>query len=474
MHIAYRGQPPTKEIPGWPDVNEFRPLRTLTAGVAPLWDLARRVEVSVAANELERIEKEINAATWIRNTHAAYQVREFMVDFWNNHFAVGQQQDILTLAALPAYDGDVIRPRALGNFRDLLGAVARSAAMLMFLDNAASTASHPNENYAREIMELHTLGGSAYLGVDARRAPPPATVQGVTVAGGFNDADVIQVSRALSGWTLEQGQPGPDGLLPYTGRFVFNPLQHSTNAASVLGVDLSSLDGMAQGEKVLDLIAYHPATAAFLCTKLCRRIFGDNPPPSAVERAKTAWLDAREQPDQIRDVLGAIMMGPEMGLPPVKVRRPYERIIAFFRTTDTVVTAFDLANTAVAPLGDGIYVWPTPEGRPDVDSQWLTTPSNLYIWNLLLLLLLQPAIQSQLIVQTPRTAFDSAQALVEYWVGRMVGYRLRRSSMRALAGDEAEPWGSIAAYKTGGAANMENCLRRLVAMIASTPEFAMR
>ncbi|MDX2144486.1 MAG: DUF1800 family protein, partial [Rhodospirillaceae bacterium] len=200
MRIAYVGQPPTKGITGWPDVNQLRPLNYMGADTRSLWDLAVYVENSVAANELARIQQELCAATWIRNTHSAFQLREFMADFWNNHFNVGRQADIFGSATLPIYDQQVIRPRVFGNFRDLLAATAQSTSMLRYLNNAESTAALPNENYAREILELHTLGRGAYLGV----APTTSAAKlygGVTL--GFSDQDILQASRAFSGWTLE-------------------------------------------------------------------------------------------------------------------------------------------------------------------------------------------------------------------------------------------------------------------------------
>jgi uncharacterized protein (DUF1800 family) len=479
MRIMYNGQPPTQGIVGWPTINQLRPLNYMSADIADMWSLARNVEFSVAANELERVQQEMSAATWIRNTHSAFQLREFMVDFWNNHFNVGRQADIFALIALPAYDTHVIRPRALGNFRDLLEATATSTAMLRYLNNAESTAALPNENYAREILELHTLGGPAYRGL----APPTNAgvfpLQRGLFADGFNDQDIIEVSRALSGWTVEQGQMSPKGVLPQTGRFVYNSMQHNTQARTFLGVDLSGLKGdMEQGRVVLDIIAHHPATAQFVCTKIARRMFGDAPPPAVIARAVQAWLAHRDRPDQIKRVLAAMLQdGDEIGLPLTqasKLRRPYERIIAFFRTTDTTVNAFDLASSAATALGDGLYVWPTPEGRPDSDAQWLSTSANLYNWNLPLLLLAQNAFRTTLRAQTPGSVSTSATLLVEYWVERMVGYALRPAAMAALTEDVASSTGALAAYASGGGLNIENALRRLVALIATSPEFGMR
>lgn len=475
MRIVYGGQASAPGIPGWAPVNQFRPLTYLSADTATLWDIARRSDISVAPNERTRIQQEVNAVTWVRNVHSHYQLREFMADFWNNHFSIGRQEDIYATAALPIYDSQVIRPRVFGNFLDLLTAVAQSASMLRFLNNSESTAAHPNENYARELMELHTLGAPAYLGLTQPASMTSENIGGLPVAPGFTDDDVIQASRALSGWTLEEGQQGLSGTLPFTGNFTFNYLQHNPTAGTFLGVDLRRLAPIQQGKMVLYIVAHHPATADFIVRKLARRIFGDNAPESAITRGKVAWTANADQPDQIKQVVSAIVTGgPEIGAPPSKVRRPHERIMALLRTTDTVVNAYDQAYTAVETLGDGIYVWGTPEGRPDHDSQWLTAAANLVIWNQLLQILSQPAFMTTLTSQTPPELATSATGLVEFWVERLVGYALRPAAMNALVNEALTPIGVVAAYRSGGINNIETALRRMVGLIGASPEFALR
>ena len=278
MRIAYAYQGPAGDSPGWPAVDERRHFEYLHADVPTLWEMVSKTEITIAPNERRRIQEELSAATWIRNTLSTFQLREFMADFWNNHFNVGRQADIYGSAALASYDNEIIRPRIFGNFRNLVEAVATSPSMLRYLNNAESTAAHPNENYARELLELHTLGAQAYLGLTSS-SPASVPAAGFLVTSGFSDEDVIQASRALSGVTLEQGQPGLNGPLPFTGQFTYNPLQHSTQAGLFMGVDLSEFTGgLEQGRRVLDIVAAHPATAEFVCTKLCRRIFGDSPP----------------------------------------------------------------------------------------------------------------------------------------------------------------------------------------------------
>jgi len=479
MRIAYAVQLPAGNSPGWPAVDERRRLNYLNADLPFIWDMVSKTEISIAPNERARIQQELNAATWIRNTHAHYQLREFMADFWASHFNVGRQEDVYASAALAAYDREVIRPRVFGNFRDLLEAVTKSAAMMRYLNNADSGAAAPTENFARELLELHTLGAGAYLGVGTS-ARSTVTIGETTVSAGFTDADIVQAARALSGWTIEHGQFGVAGPLPFTGKFIYNPVQHNTNAGLFMGVDLAPLTApMAQGARVLDIAAAHPATAAFVCAKICRRIFGDNAPNNVHARAVTAWLENLHQPDQLKRVMAAILLGDdlsgrEMGAPPAKIRRPLERIIALLRTTDITVNAYERAADALLSLGDGLYAWPTPEGRPDTNAGWLSAASSLRFWNLMFDVVDHPAFVTNLAGQMPKAATATPESVVEFWVERMVGAALRPEAMKALIADTQGPIGVMAAYQSGGISNIENSLRRLAVLIATSPEFALR
>ena len=179
----------------------------------------------------------------------------------------------------------------------MLGAVAQSTAMQWYLDNARSPAELPNENYARELMELHTLGEGAYLGTF-----DPATVERDAngIAVGFTDQDVIEVSRAFSGWTVEYGQwaGNDEDNLPNTWLFTYSAYQHNTEAGMFMGQNLAPLTAeMTQGERVLDILADPPVTADFVVTKMVRRFFGENPPQAVLDRAIQTWMDNRSEPD---------------------------------------------------------------------------------------------------------------------------------------------------------------------------------
>ncbi len=470
MRIQYDAFDDNQSNYHWKAVDEDRPLNYLKAPAEQIWGIHRKIPWTVSFAERTRMETELVSGIYIRNAHSRYQLREFMADFWLNHFSVAKAK--VTAAPLIAYDRDVIRPNVFGNFRTLLEAVTKSTSMLFYLDNALSTATIPNENYARELMELHTMGRDAYFG----KNPSGADVS----AKGFTDEDILQASRALSGWTAEYGQTGtrvgdaPDALINYpdTGRFAFNPYQHSNRAGRFLGYDLSALSGEAQGAKVLDLIANHPATAPFMCGKLCRRIFGDTPPQAVLDRAIAAWRNYRNAPNQIALVLRAILLeGPEIGAgPAAKMRRPYERFIAMIRTTDTVITAGQI-QLLFNDLNDSPFIWPTPDGRPDTNQFWLSTYAHVTTWDYMKRLT-DGVFKTSFAAQTPLSVQQSAAATVEYWVERMTGQRLNDEAMAALTALAAMT-GRPGRYFSGE--NWEiDFTQRVIATISVAPEFVMR
>jgi uncharacterized protein (DUF1800 family) len=474
LRIAYNAPAATDTRGKWLATDEMRPLNYIDADTPTLWTITRNIGTTFAPSERTRIAQELAAATWIRNTHSRYQLREFMADFWHNHFNIGKNENQLATALLPVYDRAVIRPRVFGNFRNLLEATAKSTAMLIYLDNWVSSATTPNENYAREIMELHTLGGAAYLGT----ANPQSVAKGSDdVAAGFTDQDVIQAARALSGWTVKYGQRGPGTTyLPNTGEFAFNPRQHNANAGTILGVNIAGYHDVTQGRKLLDVLAYHPATATHVVTKLARRIFGDAPPQAVIARGVAAWTTFRDAPDQIGRTVRAILLdGEEIWSAPVaKVRRPYERIIALARTTDTIVNAATFMTSILDAQTDGLFAWPAPNGRPDVNGYWLATGSTMATWNLLFQMPNAAQLTTSLTAQTPAAAATSATTVVEYWVGRLVGRRLPPAAMNTLVNDQAGASGVVTAIRRGNAKSTENAFRRLVSLIATAEEFALR
>ncbi|GJG88200.1 hypothetical protein tb265_33810 [Gemmatimonadetes bacterium T265] len=304
------------------------------------------------------------------------QLQEVMTDFWENHFSVfsGKMPNRFALAA---YDRDVIRPRALGRFRDLLGAVAHSPAMLWYLDgyqsrvapermslpewradSAARAARRPpprrgrrgaglNENYGRELLELHTLG----------------------VDGGYTQQDVGDVARALTGWTLATPQEG--------GGFVFRPELHDAEPKLVLGRRLPPGRGVEDGEEVLDVVAQHPSTARFIARKLCVRFVGDAPPPALVARAAATF---RSSDGDVAATLGTILHSPEFYSRQTyraKVKTPFELVVSGLRALNATPDTTGRSAAQVARLGEPFFGRLTPDGWPETGEPWLASGSLL-------------------------------------------------------------------------------------------------
>ncbi|MBA3908799.1 MAG: DUF1800 domain-containing protein [Rhodobacter sp.] len=356
----------------WPALDEMRPLSSLAADPADLvrlqdWGPGKGMDYT----ERIRPAHEVVAASLIRAVHAEAQLREVMTQFWHDHFNVKATKHEETAVSFPSYDA-TLRTHALGNFRLLLGEVARSAAMLYYLDNADSIASPANENYARELLELHTLGAGNYL-IDRYsdwRAVPGATDG---LAEGYLDLDVYEVARAFTGWSVGDGRKLAEGeAAPRTGRFHYVDRWHDPYQKRILGREFSPYRGpMEDGDEVLDMLSSHPATARFVCEKLARRLLSDDPPPALVDRMAGTFLATVDAPDQIAQVLRVLVLSPEFEAPPSKLRRPFEFLAALYRATGVeVVTpqnewAFQLSGAGWHQHDHG-----PPTGHPDRLEAW--------------------------------------------------------------------------------------------------------
>ena len=321
-----------------------------------------------------RVLLELSQQKMLRAIYSERQLQEVMVDFWFNHFNVfatkGQTRVYVT-----GYEQDVIRPRVFGKFRELLGAVAESPAMLFYLDNWQSSAAmdaettmgargrgrrplmqNPNqqnrrrginENYARELMELHTLG----------------------VDSGYTQKDVQEIARAFTGWTIEQPRQG--------GGFLFDPRRHDDGEKVVLGVTIRRGGGKRDGEQVLDILAKHPATATFISTKLARRFVADEPPKALVERAAATF---RRTDGDIREVVRTIVTSPEFFAASAyraKVKTPLEFVASAVRASGAELRgALPLAQT-LRQLGMPLYLCQPPTGYSDKAEAWVNTGALL-------------------------------------------------------------------------------------------------
>jgi uncharacterized protein (DUF1800 family) len=334
----------------------------------------------------------------MRAVYSERQLDEVLVDFWFNHFNVFAGKGRTSLF-IPEYERDAIRPHVLGKFRDLLEATAKSPAMLFYLDNWLSAdpeaaerleaqrkqrlsarGQQPpnaqqrrrglNENYGRELLELHTLG----------------------VDGGYTQQDVIEVARAFTGWTIgppepargrgignrrRQGrlgvpaQPSMD-VDPGNAQFRFMAPLHDSGAKTILGQHIKSGGGIDDGERVLDILARHPSTARHIATKLVRRFVSDDPPAALVDRVAARF---RETDGDLREVVRAVITSPEFfdaDARRTKMKTPLEFVTSAARATGRDVTDARPLLRALQQLGMAPYMCQPPTGYDDVAETWIT------------------------------------------------------------------------------------------------------
>ena len=323
---------------------------------------------------------DLNEAKLYRAIYSNRQLEEQMADFWFNHFNVYMDKGadrILT----STYERDAIRPHVFGKFRDLLEATAQSPAMLFYLDNWQSVspdrvqegrrgqrfAKQPakqkakqtrglNENYARELMELHTLG----------------------VDGGYTQQDIIEVARCFTGWTISQPNRG--------GEFMYNDRVHDKGEKTVLGVKIPSGGGKEDAEKVLDILARHPSTARFISTKLAKKFVADDPPPALIERMAKTFHDSD---GDIRAVMSTMLDSKEFfsqGAFRAKVKTPLELIVSAARATDAEVDFAIPLATQIAQLGEPLYRKIEPTGYSSANAEWVNSAALLARMNFALAL----------------------------------------------------------------------------------------
>src|SRR5215510_7603570 len=305
----------------------------------------------------QMVVNELQRAKLLRAVYSEQQLYEVMVDFWENHFSIFANKDDDRFL-LTSFDRDTIRPFAIGRFRDLLGATSHSPAMLFYLDNWRSSVPRPypakgdkpagvdggfNENYARELMELHTLG----------------------VDGGYTQKDVQEIARCFSGWTIQK--PNEQGL------FVYRPGFHDDGEKTVLGHRILAGGGPADGERVLDILATHPATARFLATKLARRFISDDPPQSVIDRAAAVFL---KTDGSIRETLRAVITSREFFAQSAyraKVRSPLEYVAAAMRAMNAETDGDRPVLDLIGRMGQPLFGRITPDGYADRAEQWLSS-----------------------------------------------------------------------------------------------------
>lgn len=405
---------------------------------------------------------ESECATLIRQAYSQRQLFEVTTDFWHDHFSVfGWDYDGGPM--FPAFDRDAIRPNVFGNFRTMLQAVCQSASMMYMLDLYTSFSGHPNENYARELHELHTLGAENYRGIvddpdDDPTLPTFIDWQGKIERLQYVDDDVYEAARVLTGWTISGSdwQVPPDAGHP-GGTFEFVQALHDAGVKRVLHRNFSAGGAQNDGTQLFDILAQHPGTAHFVAGKLCRRFVGDDASAALVQSAADLFHAQWQAPDQIRQVLSLILQSSEFkngwGN---KMKRPAMAAVGALRalgadftphpdSNDTLYTPTEEFVGRLQAAGHRLFYWPAPNGYPDDQTAWSSTGALGMTMKLLPRLLemhqtesynnaypFLADVQGQTLAQFPNANDRSASNVIGYWCDRILGFRPTQSFNVAL------------------------------------------
>jgi uncharacterized protein (DUF1800 family) len=323
--------------------------------------LALTVPQAVSANNSDstfanRLANELRSAKTIRAVHSKNQLEEVLVDFWFNHLNVYLLDGFLRLSTA-GYERDAIRPFVLGRFRDLLRATANHPAMMFYLDNYLSTVSRTqggvlvqglNENYGRELLELHTVG------VDA----------------GYTQADVYDAASCFTGWGIDNINTG--------GSFQYRPANHITTAKRVFGLTIAAGGGKDDGDRVIDYLAAHTLTARRISYRLAQRFVSDDPPPGLVDRCTATY---EQSGGDIKTVMETLISAPEFWedtrARPGKIKTPVEYVFSALRAVDAQVQNADTVRSHLNNMGMPLYECIPPTGYSNRGAEWLNPTSQL-------------------------------------------------------------------------------------------------
>jgi uncharacterized protein (DUF1800 family) len=302
-------------------------------------DCVRMQSVELMEIPKGRVIEQLQCAAILRATYSPNQLRERLVDFWSNHF------NIYSGKADGAFfkgneEEQIIRKHALGSFPEMLKAIAHSPSMLVYLDNQLNVKGHPNENFARELLELHSLG----------------------IDGGYSQKDIQEVARCLTGWRME------DRRFKLKGSFRFDPSQHDEGMKRVLGTVIPPNGGKRDGALVLDLLVEHPATAKHLAKKLVTHLTGSR--NEALEQIVVEKY--RSSKGNIAEMVRPIVESEALMSGTPRLRRPFDFLVASLRRTNALTDGGVALQRELAKMGQLLYDWPLPDGYPVDQISWAT------------------------------------------------------------------------------------------------------
>ncbi len=442
---------------------------TLDKTVPELW------AIHVAPNPpyLERMKpiRETERALFLRAMFSKRQLLEVMTEFWHDHFNVYAWESWIG-PSFSAFDNLCIRANAFGNFRQLLEEVARSPAMLYYLDNYTSSNAGPNENYSRELFELHGLGAENYLGVMPQNQVPIGA-DGKPV--GYVDPDVYETTRAFTGWTFDFA----------TGEFLYRADWHDRFQKNILGGFLTNdQPALKDGRDVLDLIANHPGTGRFLARKLCRKFISDDPPQSVIDAAAATFNANVTAPNQIELTLRTILLSTEFQTTwAAKSKRPFEIIASALRATaaDFNIRLDDSQSDSfmsrIAATGQDPFSHRAPNGYADAQEHWLSTTPLIMTWRMVNWMTssrdsndvyMMPILQD-----TPPNVVTANQ-LADFWIDRLLNRPLSADERKEVVDFMGAGSNPDLALDLAGDTSVQDRLRSMVGLILLSPEFLWR
>lgn len=444
---------------------------TLDKSLTQLWQ-DHAIKDGISYTERLQPATETEKATFLKAAYSKRQLQEVLADFWHNHFNI-YAWDRWTAPVFVHYDRDVIRANLFGNFFTMLESVSHSPAMLYYLDNNSNSGGNPNENYARELFELHTLGAENYFGVHALEVgqdgsfvhPAPSDENGRPLL--YVDADVYGATTCFTGWQVDGD----------TGQFRFNAPDHFPYQKFVLGQAIPDSQGIKDGYDVLHLLADHSGTARYISRKLCRRLVSDDPPEDLVERVAAVFMAERKAPDQLKSVVKAILLSEEFRTTwGEKIKRPFEYVVSIMRSTGIDFVPDDHFFWRYDEMGQPLFGWRPPNGFPDLKEDWSSTMPMLQRWRVCNWLLEWkyvdgPKKDEYRVLFNHPAKYSTAVEIVDYWSSNLLG--------RALPDSERA---SVIDFMAHGRAitsdlpseQIEERLRYTIELILMSPSFQVR
>jgi uncharacterized protein (DUF1800 family) len=381
---------------------------------------------------------ELVDASLLRAVYSRKQLAEVLADFWHNHFNIYFWQDD-GVPLLVSYNRDALRGNMFGNFRQMLEAVATHPSMLYYLNQNNSANDGPNENFARELFELHTLGAENYLGV---RDPNTVEKDANGIAIGYVDNDVYEAARAFTGWRIDDDLGEWEDGIEKTGRFIYHRPWHDRFNKLILGRYIpADQENMKDGRDVLDMLASHPGTARYIARKLCRRFISDTPPDSVVQAVAAAFTENLNAPDQLKRVYETLFLSPEFSQTyGQKIKRPLEAAVSTMRILNSDFTRVPGGIPwLIGMMGQALFERRSPDGYPDVKEIWANSMSLLYRWNFAVGISENwmddedqgVTIRTDIVSQTP-PEIRNAEGLVDFWIQRILNQSVSDEDRTAI------------------------------------------